>query len=214
MSRRIRRSSEPNRYSADGLGELGLAGAGRAREQEHADRLAGIVQPGLEHGDAIDHALDGFVLADHAAGEERPGSTARSMRSLLSRIETGRPVNCDKVSSTSARRDLGSFLGLAGGELDQLDRRSREAWRRSRYWRAELTATSAHCGPIATPACSDIRRATVRASDNVSASDCASSRATANRPRSAGRICKRRAVLVGVASVQTTSRPATMAGRI
>ena len=32
--------------------------------------------------------------------------------------------------------------------------------------------------------------------------------------RSAGRIWSRRATLVGVASVQTTSRPATMAGRI
>ena len=54
MSRRIMRSTEPNRYSAMRLRKLGLAGAGRAGEQEHADRLARIVEAGLEHGDAID----------------------------------------------------------------------------------------------------------------------------------------------------------------
>ena len=54
MSRRIMRSTEPNRNSATRLGELGLAGAGRAGEQEHADRLAGIVEAGLQHGDAVD----------------------------------------------------------------------------------------------------------------------------------------------------------------
>ena len=54
----------------DCLGELGLAGAGRAGEQKHPDRLVGIVQPGLEHGDAVDHRLDRLVLTDHARGEE------------------------------------------------------------------------------------------------------------------------------------------------
>ena len=54
----------------DRLGELGLAGAGRPGEQKHADRLVGIVQPGLEHGDARDHGLDRFVLADHACSEK------------------------------------------------------------------------------------------------------------------------------------------------
>jgi hypothetical protein len=48
------RSTEPNRYSADRLGKLGLAGAGGARKQEDADRLAGSFRPGLEHGDAVD----------------------------------------------------------------------------------------------------------------------------------------------------------------
>ena len=100
MSRRIRRSTEPNRYSATRLGELGLAGAGRPREQEHADRLAGIVEARLEHGDAVD---DG-------ARPPRPGrSRAREEVAdrgevdalLLSRIETGRPVSCDSVTITS-----------------------------------------------------------------------------------------------------------------
>ena len=66
------RSTEPNRYSATRLGELGLAGAGGAGEQEHADRLAGIVEAGLEHGDALDDGRDGLVLADDAAREVVP----------------------------------------------------------------------------------------------------------------------------------------------
>ena len=64
------RSAEPNRNSDDGLGEFGLAGAGRPGEQKDADRLAGIVEAGLEHGDAIDDRPDRLVLAEHARIEE------------------------------------------------------------------------------------------------------------------------------------------------
>ena len=43
-----------------------------AGKQEHADRLAGIVEAGLEHGDALDDGRDGLVLADDAGGEVVP----------------------------------------------------------------------------------------------------------------------------------------------
>ena len=83
-----------------------------------------------------------------------------------------------------------------------------------RYWRAERDR---HVGALRidrrrrlAPTSGARRRAPAT---SVSASDCGSSRTTSKMLRSAGRICSRRATLVGVASVQTTSRPATMAGK-
>ncbi len=51
------------------LGHFGLAGAGGAGEQEHADRPMRIGESGLEHGDAIDQALHRDWLTHHARGE-------------------------------------------------------------------------------------------------------------------------------------------------
>ena len=53
----------------DALGKLRLAGAGGAREQEHADRLVGVVEARLQHGDAVDDRRHRLVLADDAARE-------------------------------------------------------------------------------------------------------------------------------------------------
>src|SRR5690349_5102544 len=36
------------------LGQLGLAGTRRAREQQNADRLTGVVEACLQHGDTLD----------------------------------------------------------------------------------------------------------------------------------------------------------------
>jgi len=62
----IRRAEQE---AGQGLGQLGLAGARRAGEQEDADRLGRVGQPGLEHGDAVDHGGDGLVLSHHPRGE-------------------------------------------------------------------------------------------------------------------------------------------------
>ena len=47
-------------------GELGLADAGRAEEQERADRAARVLEPGPRAADGVGHGLDGLVLADDA----------------------------------------------------------------------------------------------------------------------------------------------------
>ena len=54
------------------LGDLGLAGAGRPDEQQHGLRPGGVGQARLQQRDALDHAVDGLGLADHARAEEDP----------------------------------------------------------------------------------------------------------------------------------------------
>ena len=49
----------------EGLGQLGLADAGRAEEEERADRPVRVLQPGPAPSDGVGHGLDGLVLADH-----------------------------------------------------------------------------------------------------------------------------------------------------
>ena len=48
----------------EGPGELGLADAGRAEEQERADRPARVAEPGPRAPDGVRHGLDRLVLAD------------------------------------------------------------------------------------------------------------------------------------------------------
>ena len=47
-------------------GQLGLADAGRAEEQERADRAARVLEPGARAADRVGHGLDRLVLADDA----------------------------------------------------------------------------------------------------------------------------------------------------
>ena len=47
-------------------GELGLADAGRAEEDERADRPVGILEPGAGAAEGVGDRLDRLVLADHA----------------------------------------------------------------------------------------------------------------------------------------------------
>ena len=136
----------------------------------------------------------------------------RSIRSRVSRIDTGKPVSCESVRSTScgpivpcSERTAASFKSWIAepGRLAAL-----------RYCRAEATATSAQPGAMVNSVSSESRRATSRASVSVAPSERGSISTTSKMPRSAGRICRSRATLVRVASVQTISRPATIAGRI
>jgi hypothetical protein len=46
------------------LGDFGLADAGRAGEQEGADRLARIAEAGARHLDRLGQRVDGLVLAE------------------------------------------------------------------------------------------------------------------------------------------------------
>ena len=48
-----------------GARQLGLADAGRAEEQERADRPARVLEPGARPADRVGHGLDRLVLADH-----------------------------------------------------------------------------------------------------------------------------------------------------
>ena len=48
-----------------GLGQLGLADAGRPQEQERADRPVGVLQAGPAAPDGVGDGADGRVLVDH-----------------------------------------------------------------------------------------------------------------------------------------------------
>jgi hypothetical protein len=52
----------------DGFGKLCLAGASRAGEQEDADGLHGVIEPGLEHCDAVHDSRNRIILAENAPG--------------------------------------------------------------------------------------------------------------------------------------------------
>ena len=53
----------------EGAGQLGLADAGRAEEQERADRPARVAEAGPGAPDGVGHGLDRLVLADDALVE-------------------------------------------------------------------------------------------------------------------------------------------------
>ena len=53
-------------------GQLGLADAGRAEEQERADRAVGVAQAGARAAQRVRDGLDGLVLADRRAGAGAP----------------------------------------------------------------------------------------------------------------------------------------------
>ena len=54
------------------LRDLRLPRAGRADEEEDAERTGRVVEPGLDHRDALDDRLDGFRLREHPCLEEGP----------------------------------------------------------------------------------------------------------------------------------------------
>ena len=102
------------------LGELGLADAGRAGEEEASGRPIGLTEPGARALDRARDGPDGFFLAEHDAAErlfERSQAIAVGGRGLLGR------------NSRHARDD---FLDVRGRDLDRLDGgRSRRAGSRS-----------------------------------------------------------------------------------
>src|SRR3984893_16685389 len=111
-----------------GLRKLGLSGPGRPGEEQYADRPARIIQAGLEHGNAIDDALDGLVLAHDAAREE---AAHRLEINALLVVENG------WGQARELRQCMEDILGLqlrflvpAGSrELDEVKRRSRQSGR-------------------------------------------------------------------------------------
>ncbi len=64
MSILIRWSSEPNMNSASALASEGLADAGRAEEDEDADRALRILEPGARPADGLGERRDRLFLAD------------------------------------------------------------------------------------------------------------------------------------------------------
>ena len=127
MSSRIMPLDRAEQKFGHRLGELGLAGAGRTGEQKDADRLVGIVQAGLEHGDAVDDRVDRLVLADHARGEE---IAHRFEVELLPGVED-RDRQAGELRQRfqhAARRDrLVRHRRRARGQLEHEQRRARQA---------------------------------------------------------------------------------------
>jgi hypothetical protein len=210
---RSRRSTEPNRYSAAVLASSVLpVPVGRANRKTPIGR-PGSLSP------ALSMAMRSMTLATASSWPmtrlaKNCRMEARSRRSWLSSMETGKPVSWDRVLSTSADVILAACLS-ARLAVSRISRRAEPGKLETlRYWRAEASATAAQSGSIVTWSSSDSRLTTAWASRDVSASDCGSRRMTSRRLRIAGRICSRSAVPVGLASVQITSRPAAMAGSI
>ena len=103
-----------------------------AREQEHADRLAGIVQAGLEHGDAVDDGADRLVLADDAAREV--GADRGEVDALVAvEDRDGQAGELRQRHDHLVRLDLPlvALEDAGGGQLDEVEHRAREARRRS-----------------------------------------------------------------------------------
>ena len=71
MSMRTIAWSSSNRKLGQRPRQLGLADAGRAEEQEAAERPVGVLQPGPGPADGVGHRDDGFVLADDALVQPR-----------------------------------------------------------------------------------------------------------------------------------------------
>ena len=110
MSSRIIRSRRAEQELGQRLGDLGLARAGRADEQQHGLRARRVGQPGLDQRDALDHALDRLGLADHARGEERAAArrrrAARARRAATAAARSARRSSPARRPSSAARRRL------------------------------------------------------------------------------------------------------------
>ena len=85
------------------LHQLGLADAGRAEEQERAQRAVALGQADAGAPDRVRHGLHGLVLADHAL--------VQVGLELLQALELVRHQLAQR--DAGARRDHGGDLGLA-----------------------------------------------------------------------------------------------------
>ena len=84
---------------APGLRDLRLAGAGRADEEEHAERPGRIGEPRLDQRDPVDDAFDRLRLPEHA-GSEVGTDPVRLSGALGSRTCRGSPVASLSVAIT------------------------------------------------------------------------------------------------------------------
>ena len=69
MSMRTMRGLVVEQERGERLGELGLADAGRAQEDERADRPVGVLQAGARAANGRGDGLDRLALTDHALGQ-------------------------------------------------------------------------------------------------------------------------------------------------
>jgi hypothetical protein len=109
------------------LGQLGLADAGGAEEQERADRPVGVLQAGARAAHRARHRADRGVLADDALAQALL-ELAQLRGSPSSIFSTGMPVHLATTvamssSVTSSRRKPPAFS--PGRELDRRPRPAR-----------------------------------------------------------------------------------------
>ena len=109
MSILIIASSLPNMNSASACGQLGLADAGGAEEDERADRARRVLEAGARAADRLRDRRDRLVLADDALVQrllhlEQPLATPRSAMRM-----TGMPVH---IATTSAMSSSVDDVGL------------------------------------------------------------------------------------------------------
>ncbi len=78
-----------------GAGQFGLADAGGADEQLHAERLVGVVQPGLDESHQIDDGVDGLGLAHDAGLEEGADLAAVERHGVVEEVDAARRWTVD-----------------------------------------------------------------------------------------------------------------------
>ncbi len=114
----------------EGPGKLGLADAGRAEEQERADRAARILEAGTRSPNGVGDRLDGLVLADHPlvesllhadelghlAFEQPRHRNARPLRDDLGDV-VGRDLFLEQRARTLEGGHRRFLLGEALGQL-------------------------------------------------------------------------------------------------
>lgn len=104
------------------LGHLGLAGAGRAGEQEHAVGAARIAEPSLDAHDQVAHDRDRLRLAHDLPGE-RDLDLLGAQRTILSEQQLGHAGPLGQEPDELGRADLGSrrraLASLAHQDLAQ-----------------------------------------------------------------------------------------------
>ena len=91
-----------------GLGQLGLADAGRTQEQERADRPVGVLQSGAAAADRVGDRVHGVVLVHHPEVDLVFELRSSFSRSVVSMRETGMPVHWLTTSAISSEST--SFL--------------------------------------------------------------------------------------------------------
>ena len=176
-SSRIIRSRRAEQVLGQRLGDLGLARAGRADEQQHGLRARRVGQPRLDQRDALDHALDRLRLADHARGEER-----------------AQRVDVEPLALVEQRQRQPGALGDRGEHVGDRQRLAgRRAARRlaaARAARPGSAPSPRKWRPSASASRSTARRspgAARAASASVRGSSIGSTRTTSNASRTAGR---------------------------
>ena len=122
MSNRTIRSSSAEQRLGERAGELGLADAGRAEEEEAADRPVRVAESRARAPDRLGDRLDRLVLADDAVVQLLLQLAAGARAPRVVSWETGMPVARETTSAMSSAVTSGarwpplrSLLELAAG---------------------------------------------------------------------------------------------------